>query len=142
MCIAGGTVIGRTSTYRDADAHRGLAAGGRCPGLKLRADAMHEGGAAAVLQILHLGRETLGAEIYYAPVAPSAVRSPREPDRRAPLTDGELDDVVEGFRLTALNAAEAGFDGVELHAAHGYLLGQLLSPATNQRPGAETARAA
>ena len=82
MCIAGGTVIGRTSTYRT----RMLTEAWRpesLPGLKLRADAMHEGGAAAVLQILHLGRETLGAEIYYAPVAPSAVRSPREPNRAA-----------------------------------------------------------
>jgi len=138
MCIAGGTVIGPTSTYRTrmlAEAWRPEA----LPGLKLRADAMHRGGAAAVLQILHLGRETLGAEIYYAPVAPSAVRSPREPTRPRPLTDDELDDVVEGFRLTALNAAEAGFDGIELHAAHGYLLGQLLSPTTNLRPGADRA---
>src|SRR3954451_12803627 len=55
MCIAGGTVIGPTSTYRT----RMLTEAWRqetLPGLKLRADAMHRGGAAAVLQILHLGR--------------------------------------------------------------------------------------
>src|SRR4051812_10589005 len=137
MCIAGGTVISASSTYRT----RMLTEAWRAeslPGLRLRADAMHAGGAAAVLQVLHLGRETLGAQTYYAPVAPSAVRSPREPTRPRALTDGELDDVVEGFRLAAANAAEAGFDGVELHAAHGYLLGQLLSPVANRRPGAET----
>jgi 2,4-dienoyl-CoA reductase-like NADH-dependent reductase (Old Yellow Enzyme family) len=138
MCIAGGTVIGRTSTYRTrmlTEAWRPEA----LPGLRMRADAMHEGGAAAVLQILHLGRETLGAEIYYAPVAPSPVRSPREPSGPRPLTDGELDDVTEGFKLSADHAAQAGFDGIELHAAHGYLLAQLLSPVTNRRPGAESA---
>jgi 2,4-dienoyl-CoA reductase-like NADH-dependent reductase (Old Yellow Enzyme family) len=136
MCITGGTVIGPTSTPRT----RILTEAWRpevVPSLRLRADAIHEGGAVAVLQILHLGRETLGAEIYYAPVAPSAVRSPREPTRPRPLTEAELDDVVEGFRLSALNAARGGFDGIELHAAHGYLLGQLLSPVANRRPGAE-----
>jgi 2,4-dienoyl-CoA reductase-like NADH-dependent reductase (Old Yellow Enzyme family) len=89
------------------------------PGLKLRADAMHSGGAAAVLQILHLGRDTLGAEIYYAPVAPSAVRSPREPTPPRALTDDELDEIVEGFQRAARHGVEAGFDGIELHAAHG-----------------------
>jgi 2,4-dienoyl-CoA reductase (NADPH2) len=137
MCIAGGTVVGPHSTYRT----RMLTEAWRpesLPGLKLRADAMHEGGAAAVLQILHLGRETLGAEIYYHPVAPSAVRSPREATAPRPLTEDEIDETVEGFRLAALNAAEAGFDGIELHAAHGYLLAQFLSAAANRRPGADT----
>jgi 2,4-dienoyl-CoA reductase-like NADH-dependent reductase (Old Yellow Enzyme family) len=136
MCIAGGTVIGPTSTYRTrmlTEAWRPEA----LPGLKMRADAMHEGGAAAVLQILHLGRETLGAEIYYHPVAPSSVRSPREPTAPRALTDDEIDEVVEGFRLAAVNAVEAGFDGIELHAAHGYLLAQFLAPVANRRPGAE-----
>lgn len=63
MCIAGGTAIAHTSTYRT----RMLTEAWRpesLPGLKLRADAMHAGGAAAILQILHLGRDTLGADIY------------------------------------------------------------------------------
>ena len=83
---------------------------------------------------MHLGRETIGAETWYHPVAPSAVRSPREPTRPRPLTDGEVDAIVEGFRVSAVNAAEAGFQVVELHAAHGYLLAQFLSAATNRRP--------
>ncbi len=137
MCIAGGTVIGPTSTYRT----RVLTEAWReevVTGLRPRAQAMKEGGAVACLQILHLGRETLGAEIYYHPVGPSAVRSPREPSPPRALTEHELDEIVEGFRLSALNAVEAGFDAIELHAAHGYLLAQLLSPVANKRPGAET----
>jgi NADH:flavin oxidoreductase / NADH oxidase family/Pyridine nucleotide-disulphide oxidoreductase len=80
---------------------------------------------------VHLGRETTGAEQWFHPVAPSAVRSPREPTRPRPLSAGELDAVVEGFVRSAVNAAEAGFQVIELHAAHGYLLAQFLAAATN-----------
>ena len=83
---------------------------------------------------MHLGRETTGAETWYHPVAPSPVRSPREPTRPRPLTESELDAIVEGFRVSAVNAVEAGFQVVELHAAHGYLLAQFLSPMTNLLP--------
>src|SRR3954465_10743695 len=133
MCIAGGTVSSAISTYRT----RVLTEAWRAeslPGLRLRAEAMHEGGAAAFLQILHLGRETLGAEIYYAPVAPSAVRSPREPNRPREPRPSELDVLADRFPRSAAHAAEAGFDGIELHAAHGYLLAEFLSPAVNRRP--------
>ena len=137
MCISGGTVTAPESTARSrifGEAWREEAV----EGLALRAEAMHDGGAVAVLQLVHLGRETLGAENYYHPVAPSAVRSPREPTAPRALTEGELEVVLEGFRASAANAFAAGFDGVELHAAHGYFLGQLLSPVVNRRPGAES----
>jgi 2,4-dienoyl-CoA reductase-like NADH-dependent reductase (Old Yellow Enzyme family) len=137
MCISGGTVTAPESTGRgrifgEAWREDGVEA------LALRAEAMHAGGAVAVLQLVHLGRETLGAETYYHPVAPSAVRSPREPTAPRALSDLELEAVLEGFRVSAANAYAAGFDGVELHAAHGYFLGQLLSPVVNRRSGAET----
>ena len=101
-----------------------------------RAEAIRAEGAVAACQLVHLGRETTGAEQWFHPVAPSAVRSPREPTRPRPLTDGELDAIVEGFRVSAVNAVEAGFQVIELHAAHGYLLAQFLSAVTNRRPGA------
>jgi 2,4-dienoyl-CoA reductase-like NADH-dependent reductase (Old Yellow Enzyme family) len=69
----------------------------------------------------------------------SAVRSPREPTRPHTLIDTEIDGVVEGFRISAVNAARAGFQVVELHAAHGYLLAQFLSASTNLRPNAGSA---
>jgi len=137
MCISGGTVTAPESTGRGrifGEAWREDAV----EALALRADAMHAGDAVAVLQLVHLGRETLGAETYYHPVAPSAVRSPREPTAPRALSDAELEAVLEGFRVSAANAYAAGFDGVELHAAHGYFLGQLISPLVNRRPGAET----
>jgi 2,4-dienoyl-CoA reductase-like NADH-dependent reductase (Old Yellow Enzyme family) len=132
MAIVGGTGVAPESTYRGGnvlEAYREEA----IPGLRDRAAGIKAGGAVAVQQLVHLGRETLGAPIWYHPVAPSSVRSPREATRPRPLTLEEVSGVVEGFVRAARNCAEAGFDGVELHAAHGYLLAQFLSPEANRR---------
>jgi 2,4-dienoyl-CoA reductase (NADPH2) len=137
MLTVGGTVVAPESTWRrriTTEAWRPEAV----PGMAARAEAIRAEGAVAACQLVHLGRETTGAEVWYHPVAPSAVRSPREPTRPRPLTAGEIDAIVEGFRVAAVNAAAAGFQVIELHAAHGYLLAQFLSAATNRRPGAES----
>ena len=55
------------------------------------------------------------------------VRQPRE------MTSVDIEDVVERFAITAQRAEEAGFDGVQVHSAHGYLLSSFLSPHTNRR---------
>jgi 2,4-dienoyl-CoA reductase-like NADH-dependent reductase (Old Yellow Enzyme family) len=141
MLTVGGTVTAPESTWRRrivSEAWREEAV----PGMALRAQAIRSEGAIAACQLVHLGRETTGAEMWFAPVAPSAVRSPREPTLARVLSDGEIDAIVEGFRLSALNAAQAGFQVVELHAAHGYLLAQFLSPVTNPREDATDAMAA
>ena len=135
MLTVGGTVVAPESTWRrriTTEAWRPEAV----PGMAARAEAIRAEGAVAACQLVHLGRETTGAEQWFHPVGPSAVRSPREPTRPRPLTAGELDAIVEAFRISAVNAAEAGFQVIELHAAHGYLLAQFLSAATNRRPGA------
>ncbi len=136
MLTVGGTVVAPESTWRrriTTEAWRREAV----PGMAARAEAIRAEGAVAACQLVHLGRETTGAEVWFHPVAPSAVRSPREPTRPRPLTAGELDAIVEGFRSSAVNAAEAGFQVIELHAAHGYLLAQFLSAESNPRPEAE-----
>ncbi|MGI5217927.1 FAD-dependent oxidoreductase [Nocardia sp. CA-290969] len=137
MVIAGGTVVGsdsgnRTGNITDASLPDSV------PGLRRRARAIAAGGAVPVCQLVHLGQETLGAEIWEHPVAPSAVRSPREPVRARVLSDADIDRVIADFVLSSRHAAEAGFAAVELHAAHGYLLAQFLSPASNTRAGAAT----
>ena len=141
MVIVGGTVTAEMSTIRRGN----FTAAWRpevVPGLRARAEAIHAEGATPILQLVHLGRETLGAETYWAPVAPAAVRSPREPVAPRPLTGAELDAIVDGFRISAVHALEAGFDGIELHAAHGYLLAQFLSPVANPMAASAAERAA
>src|SRR3954454_22124183 len=138
LAITGGTVVAAESTVRRgnfAEAWRPESV----PGLRARAGAISGGGAVPVLQLVHRGRETLGAERYHAPVAPSAVRSPREPVAPRVLDDAEIDALVDAHRVSMRHALEAGFAGIELHAAHGYLLGQFLSPRTNRRDDAGTA---
>jgi 2,4-dienoyl-CoA reductase-like NADH-dependent reductase (Old Yellow Enzyme family) len=137
MVTVGGTVTAPESTWRrrivtEAWREEGI------PGLAARARAIRSEGAVAACQLVHLGRETTGAEMWYPAVAPSAVRSPREPTRPRALSEGEIDGIVEGFRASSVNIAQAGFQVVELHAAHGYLLAQFLSPSTNLRPGADS----
>jgi 2,4-dienoyl-CoA reductase-like NADH-dependent reductase (Old Yellow Enzyme family) len=138
MLTVGGTAVARESTWRRRIVTEAWRPEAR-DGMALRAAAIRAEGAVAACQLVHLGRETTGAEMWFHPVAPSAVRSPREPTRPRALTDDELDDVVEAFRISAVNAAEAGFQVIELHAAHGYLLAQFLSAHSNLRPGADSA---
>src|SRR6516225_2379527 len=137
MVTVGGTVTAPESTWRrrivtEAWREEGM------DGLARRAEAIRSEGAVAACQLVHLGRETTGAEMWYAPVAPSAVRSPREPTRPRALSEEEIDSVVEGFSVSTVNASRAGFQVVELHAAHGYLLAQFLSASTNLRSDADS----
>ena len=130
MLIVGGTVTAPESTWRRRITTEAWQPEARA-GMAARAGAIRAEGAIAACQLVHLGRETTGAETWYHPVAPSPVRSPREPTRPRSLADDEVDAIVEGFRVSAVNAVEAGFQVVELHAAHGYLLAQMLSAVTN-----------
>lgn len=102
------------------------------------AAAARAGGAPALVQLNHPGRQTppgLSSRV----VAPSAVRvnvrGARFETPRA-LTAAEIDELVARFAATAAVVVEAGFDGVQLHAAHGYLLSQFLSRRTNRRTDA------
>jgi 2,4-dienoyl-CoA reductase (NADPH2) len=132
MVITGGTAVAPESTLPQ----RYLTEAWR-PEIKdavrRRAEAITRGGAVAIAQLVHLGRETLGAGTYYPPVSAAAVRSPREATAPHPLSAEEVRRVVDAFRISAANSVQAGFDGVELHAGHGYLLAQFLSRATNTR---------
>jgi 2,4-dienoyl-CoA reductase-like NADH-dependent reductase (Old Yellow Enzyme family)/thioredoxin reductase len=102
------------------------------PGLKRLAQAVQREGARALLQLQHAGRRTSSILTGQRPVAPSAVanhmgETPRE------LTTGDIAGLVDRFAAAAVRAEMAGFDGVEIHAAHGYLVSQFLSPFYNRR---------
>ena len=96
-------------------------------GLEKLAGRIHGLGTPAVIQITHVGgvavRDVIGVE----PAGPSVTRHARE------LTRGEIGGLVEEFALAAERAIKAGFDGVELHGAHGFLLNQFFSPLLNRR---------
>lgn len=96
--------------------------------------AAHDGGAAIFAQLNHPGRQSNLLAVGHKPVAPSPVplampgaATPRE------LTAAEIEDIIDRFAAAAAVCEEAGFDGVQLHAAHGYLVTQFLSPLTNLR---------
>ncbi|MGG0892857.1 NADH-dependent flavin oxidoreductase [Cytobacillus horneckiae] len=105
------------------------------PSFKQLADTIKGQGAKAILQIFHGGREcppnlVPNGEIVSASSVPSPNRSGQEP--RA-LHDDEINQIVKAFGDTTKRAIEAGFDGVEIHGANGYLIQQFFSPHSNQR---------
>jgi 2,4-dienoyl-CoA reductase-like NADH-dependent reductase (Old Yellow Enzyme family) len=99
------------------------------------AAAVHRHDVRLIGQLVHQGRQ---ATVLVArhPLAPSALPSVRHNrlfgSSRA-MTEAQILDLIERFATAATLLEQAGFDGVELHAAHGYLIGQFLSPATNLR---------
>ena len=98
--------------------------------------ACHEHGAAVGVQLAHHGRKAWADNKGYGPettIAPSALAFDEGWSTPHALTDDEIDEVVAAFRDAAGRARSAGFDVVEIHAAHGYLLNEFLSPLTNQR---------
>jgi len=89
-------------------------------------------GVPAVLQLVHGGARTWSVEPGQERLAPSAVALLPGPPPRA-MSEAEILGVIDAFAQAARRAAAAGFDGVELHAAHYYLLSQFLSPYCNRR---------
>jgi 2,4-dienoyl-CoA reductase (NADPH2) len=135
MIIGGAIVVHPTSALR----LRSLVEGYNptvIDGLRRRSAAIHAHGVKVVGQLVHLGRERIGAESDYAPSAPSPLRSPRDLFPPHALDQDEITTLVQAFVQSAVNLERSGHDGVEIHAAHGYLVAQFLSPATNHRADA------
>jgi N-ethylmaleimide reductase len=124
----------------------GIYSAAQVAGWKKVTDAVHAAGGKILLQIWHGGRAchsllNNGAQ----PVAPSALRIENDethtPQGKKPyeipraLRDDELPGIVAGFRTASENAKAAGFDGIEVHGANGYLLDEFLRDGSNQRSG-------
>ncbi|MFM2479987.1 FAD-dependent oxidoreductase [Celerinatantimonas sp. YJH-8] len=96
-------------------------------------DRVHRHGAKIAAQIYHAGRETCAEITGVQPVAPSAIPDPVVNAMPRALTVAEIHELVEQFGDTALRVQAAGFDAVEIHGAHGYLINQFMSPFSNKR---------
>jgi len=124
----------------------GIYSDAQIAGWKKVTDAVHAKGGRIVLQIWHGGRACHPAlNNDKQPVAPSAIAIKDEvhtPQGKQPytvphaLTLEEIPGIIEGFKQAAINAKAAGFDGVEVHGANGYLLDQFLRESSNQRTDA------
>lgn len=106
--------------------------------LRKLADVIHQNGSKVVMQINHAGSNTTTEETGLPIVAPSAVPNPSKPNAQMPqeLTTEQIQQIVQDFAQAAVRVKQAGFDGVEIHSAHGYLLNQFMSPLTNKREDA------
>lgn len=118
-----------SSEGRITDEDLGIWSDEQMDDLKKVVDAVHENGSKIGIQIGHAGRK---AELDEEIVAPSAITSegkkvPKE------MTQTDISEMVYKFKEAARRVKEIGFDVIELHAAHGYLINQFLSPITNQR---------
>lgn len=99
-------------------------------------EGLHRYGAKAVLQLHHAGRETFPVAAGGTPESPSAIPSVILGQPCEEMSIPRISEVVEAFGKAAGRAKKAGFDAVEIHGAHGYLLTQFLSPFSNQRTDA------
>ena len=96
-------------------------------------DAVHRHDTPVILQIAHCGRQTSSKAIGVQKVAPSNVFHAFYPDKAKELTDDEIYGIIDDFVSASVRAEKAGFDGVQLHAGHGYILHDFLSPYGNRR---------
>ncbi|ACL75466.1 NADH:flavin oxidoreductase [Ruminiclostridium cellulolyticum] len=102
--------------------------------LKNLSDVIHRNGSKAIMQINHAGSATSAEITGSSPVGPSTVPHPRNPNViPRELSKDEIKDIISSFANAAERVKKAGFDGVEIHSAHGYLLSQFFSPISNKR---------
>lgn len=115
---------------RLANTQLGIWSDEHIPGLSAITKACHRYGAKVLVQIHHAGLKTP------ASVAPAVAPSQQQNDRgesARELTKDEIRSIQEDFVQAAKRAEQAGFDGIELHGAHGFLIDQFMSPITNRR---------
>jgi 2,4-dienoyl-CoA reductase-like NADH-dependent reductase (Old Yellow Enzyme family) len=137
-----------TPEGRISDGDLGIWKDEHIPALARIASFLHSQGARAGIQLAHAGRKgsmtvPFGGERLllpqdggWQPVAPSALAFSSSYAAPQPLDQAGINATIEAFRQAARRAFKAGFDLVEIHAAHGYLLHQFLSPLANQRTDA------
>lgn len=132
LIIGGATVVHPTTTLRSRKLVEAYI-DEFVPATAAKVEVIHRHGAKFIGQLCHLGREFIGGESDAPPSAPSPIKTPRDAYPPHELTITEIEDIIEGWRISTANLVKAGADGAEIHAAHGYLPAQFMSPLTNQR---------
>ncbi len=95
--------------------------------------AVHTAGGAVAIQLVHAGGQANPEQAGQRPVAPSEIKVAQFPAEPTALTLAQIQEIAVGFGRSASRAKAWGFDAVQLHGAHGYLINQFLSPLTNRR---------
>jgi 2,4-dienoyl-CoA reductase-like NADH-dependent reductase (Old Yellow Enzyme family) len=102
-------------------------------GLRRLTDRVHALGSLLCCQVSHCGRQVVARAMGFEPVSASAVREPTMGTMPREISRSEIAVVVEEFGAAAARAVKAGFDGIQIHGGHGYLVSQFLTPHTNRR---------
>ena len=102
-------------------------------GLRLISEAVHKTDSKIFLQISHAGRQTKPKLCGCTPLSPSEVYEPTFKVTPRPMTEEDIHMTISDFSKAGRRAKEAGFDGLQIHIAHGYLLSSFISPYTNHR---------
>lgn len=99
-------------------------------------DRIHKAGGKIAAQIYHAGRETTSAVTGSKPIAPSAIKEPTIEEIPEAMSLSRINELIKHFGDCAARVKAAGFDAVEIHGAHGYLIGAFVSPFSNKRTDA------
>jgi 2,4-dienoyl-CoA reductase-like NADH-dependent reductase (Old Yellow Enzyme family) len=102
--------------------------------LRKLTDSVHEAGSTIAVQLNHAGRQTepllIGRE---TPLAPSALARPNSRIVPKEMTEADIEEAIQAFAEASRRAVEAGYDAIQIHSAHGYLISEFNSPYANQR---------
>lgn len=134
MIITGFAFISKSGRAMQR-AQAGIDSAGKIMSYKKLTDEVHKYDVPLIMQIAHTGRQTLRSVTGEVPVSSSLKSSVYFREKPRFITEPEIRQIIEQFAFSAYLAKEAGFDGVQLHAAHGYLLHQFLLPETNTLMG-------
>jgi len=102
------------------------------PGLSEMTSAVHQAGGTIVIQLVHGGAFSNQQLTGVQPMGPSVLEGPEGPMCRE-MTKDDINDVIKAYSEAAVRSKKAGFDGIQIHAAHGFLLSEFLSPHYNKR---------
>ena len=126
-------IVEATYVYEKAPISRnepGLSDDKFISGMEELTNAVHKWGAKIAVQLVHGGRTTPVSLSGVQPIAPSAIQAPGR-DLPREMTVADIKGVIKYYADAAVRAKKAGFDGIEIHGAHGFLINQFLSPASN-----------